>query len=59
VNVDIYSSTCDVLRIFSNRKRKMLRRVFIYCDDVDLMFTHRFAGELLAIEEFNRSDAGV
>jgi hypothetical protein len=31
----------------------------MYCDDVDLMFTHRFAGELLAIEEFNQSDAGV
>jgi hypothetical protein len=59
VDVDIYSSTCDVLRIFSNRSRKMLRRVFMYCDDVDLMFTHRFAGELLAIEEFNQSDAGV
>ena len=59
VDVDIYSSTCDVLRIFSNRSRRMLRRVFMYCDDVDLMFTHRFAGELLAIEEFNKSDAGV
>jgi len=31
----------------------------MYCDDVDLMFTHRFAGELLAIEEFNKSDVGV
>lgn len=59
VDVDIYSSTCDVLRIFSNGGRKMLRRVFMYCDDVDLMFTHRFAGELLAIEEFNKSDVGV
>jgi hypothetical protein len=30
----------------------------MYCDDVDLRFTHRFAGELLAIEEFNCSVAG-
>jgi hypothetical protein len=59
VDVDIYSSTCDVLRIFSYRDRRMLRRVFMYCDDVDLMFTHRFAGELLAIEEFNQSDTQV
>jgi hypothetical protein len=53
VDVDIYSSTRDVLRMFSNPSRKMLRRVFMYWDDVDLMFTHRFAGELLAMEEFN------
>lgn len=59
VDVDIYSSACDVLRLFSDPHRRMLRRVFMYCDDVDLRFTHRFAGELLAIEEFNRSDSGV
>jgi hypothetical protein len=59
VDVDIYSSTRDVLRMFSDPNRRMLRRVFIYCDDVDLMFTHRFAGELLAIEEFNCSNSNV
>ena len=31
----------------------------MYCDDVDLMFTHRFAGELLALDEFNSSNCGV
>ena len=59
VDVDIYSSTCDVLRMFSAHDRRMLRRVFMYFDDVDLMFTHRFAGELLAMDEFNGSNACV
>jgi hypothetical protein len=59
VDVDIYSSTCHVLRMFADPGRRMLRRVYMYCDDVDLPFTHRFAGELLAIDEFNRSNAGV
>jgi hypothetical protein len=53
VDVDIYSSTRDVLRMFSMSERNMLRRVYMYWDDVDLPFTHRFAGELLAMEEFN------
>jgi hypothetical protein len=59
VDVDTYSSCKDVLRMFSDPRRCMLRRVFLYFDDVDLMFNHRFAGELLAMEEFNRADAGV
>jgi hypothetical protein len=59
VDVDIYSSTKDVLQLFANPNRRMLRRVFMYWDDVDLMFTHRFAGELLAMEEFNCSNNGV
>jgi hypothetical protein len=59
VDVDIYSSTRSILQMFSSPERRMLRRVFIYCDDVDLMFTHCFAGELLAIREFNCSNVGV
>jgi hypothetical protein len=59
VDVDIYSSTRDVLWMFSSQNRKMLRRVHMYWDDVDLPFTHRFAGELLAMEEFNCSNCGV
>jgi hypothetical protein len=53
VDVDIYSSTRDILKMFLTPERRMLRRVFMYWDDVDLIFTHRFAGELLAMEEFN------
>jgi hypothetical protein len=33
----------------------MLCRVAMYFDDVDFIFNHRFAGELLAIDEFNRA----
>ncbi len=42
-----------------SRVRHVLRRVYMYCDDVDLPFTHCFAGELLAISEFNCSNAAV
>lgn len=59
IDVDTYSSAKDVLRMFSDPNRRMLRRVFLYFDDVDLMFNHRFAGELFALEEFNRADTGV
>ena len=59
VDVDIYSSTRDVLRLFSLPGRKMLRRVFLYFDDIDLMFTHRFAGEQLAMDEFNCTNPSV
>jgi hypothetical protein len=59
VDVDIYSSTRDILEMFLSQNRRMLRHVYMYCDDVDLMFTHRFAGELLAIEEFNCANYGV
>lgn len=34
----------------------MLRRVPMYFDDTHLFYNHRFAGELLAIEEFNRTN---
>jgi len=54
VDVDLYSSTMQALQIFSTAGAKMLNRAFIYFDDVDLLFTHRFAGELLAIDEFNK-----
>ena len=58
VDVDAYSSTCDVLGMFLETNRRMLRRVFMYFDDIDWIFNHRFAGELLAIREFNsRSEA--
>lgn len=59
VDVDIYSSTRDALWMFSMPSRRMLRRVYMYWDDVDLPFTHRFAGELLAMEEFNCNQHGV
>ncbi|SFQ16239.1 hypothetical protein SAMN05216419_10823 [Nitrosomonas cryotolerans] len=55
-DVDLYSGTKDVLKIFSLPNKKMLRRVFMYFDDIDFVFNHAFAGELLAIQEFNESN---
>jgi len=55
-DVDLYSSTTDVLKILSIPGRKILRRVFMYFDDIDFVFNHRFAGEWLAIEEFNQNN---
>lgn len=55
-DVDLYSSSRDVLRVFSLPGKAMLRRVFMYFDDLDFVFNHRFAGEWLAIDEFNREN---
>jgi hypothetical protein len=52
-DLDLYSSTRDALRIFTLPKRTMLWHVPVYFDDVEFLFNHRFAGELLAIDEFN------
>jgi hypothetical protein len=59
VDVDIYSSTRDLLKMFTLPNKKMLKRVYMYFDDIDLPFTHKFAGELLALNEFNASNAKV
>ncbi len=59
IDVDFYSSTRDALRILSLPNRKTLFRTVIYLDDVETMLYHRFAGELLAVEEFNRDNSGV
>lgn len=62
VDVDLYSSTTAVLELFRGRRRHMLRRSFLYFDDVadpQASFLHRFAGELLAIDEFNASTDDV
>ena len=53
IDLDLYSSTRDALRIFTLPDTAMLRHVPMYFDDINFWFNHRFAGELLAIEEFN------
>ena len=53
MDLDLYSSTQAALQILSLPKKRMLRRVPMYFDDVRYFFNHRFAGELLAINEFN------
>jgi hypothetical protein len=57
--VDLYSSTMSAMQLIATPDRRMLHRVPIYLDDVALMYNHRFAGELLAIEEFNAKNEGV
>ncbi len=52
-DMDLYSSTIAAFQLFSRPDRKMLRRTTLYFDDVDFDCSHRFAGELLAIDEFN------
>ena len=62
IDVDLYSSTVDVLALFAGPDRKMLRRTYLYFDDVAdprATFLHRFAGELLAIDEFNAKNDDV
>lgn len=53
IDLDLYSSTRDALQIFSQPDKKMLWHVPLYFDDIEFIFNHKFAGELLAIREFN------
>jgi hypothetical protein len=59
IDLDLYSSTKDALRILSMPERRMLVHVPVYCDDIDEARGHRFGGELLAIEEFNDENQHV
>lgn len=58
-DLDYYSSTKDAMTMIAGPKRKMLRRTPLYFDDIDFFFNHRFAGELLAIDEFNAANDDV
>jgi len=51
IDLDLYSSTIAALKVLD--LCPILRHIAIYCDDVDLPLCHRWAGELLAIDEFN------
>ncbi len=56
-DLDLYSSTSKALAILESPKSRLLEHVALAFDDVDHARSHRFAGELLAIDEFNaRSD---
>ena len=59
VDVDLYSATQAVLQMFTRPGAKMLLHVPMYFDDVDLFAVHKFAGEMLAIDEFNASQHGI
>ncbi len=59
MDLDFYSSTMSALQILVLPGSCMLHRVPIYLDDVALMYNHRFAGELLAVAEFNAKNGRV
>jgi hypothetical protein len=59
IDLDLYSSTVAALQMLASPNRRMSIHKSIYFDDIYMHGYHRFAGELLAIDEFNRGDAGV
>lgn len=59
IDLDLYSSTRDALRVFLGPGKRMLWHTPMYFDDIDSMFNHRFAGERLAIDDFNASSSYV
>lgn len=59
MDVDLYSSTKRALQVLTLPGRSLLHRTFLYFDDIELDICHRFAGELLAIDEFNRENETI
>jgi hypothetical protein len=59
IDVDLYSSTRDALQVLSLPGKRLLMHLPMYFDDVKRIFNHRFAGELLAIDEFNALNENV
>lgn len=57
VDLDFYRSTVDALKIMDHDVRRYLPRVNVYFDDI--IFTNKYIGELLAIEEFNVSHNSI
>jgi hypothetical protein len=53
IDLDLYSSTRSALQILALPGKRLLRRIPIYFDDVDSSVHHDWAGELMAIKEFN------
>jgi hypothetical protein len=53
IDVDYWSSTVDCLRLFENEALAFLPRMPVYLDDVNNIDHHPYAGELLAVSEFN------
>jgi hypothetical protein len=53
LDVDFYSSSKGALRLFEGRPTGYLPFVTVYVDDLALSTHTRYAGELLAIREFN------
>jgi hypothetical protein len=59
LDLDLYSSTRAALEFLVHPAKRTLRRTILYFDDIDGFEYNKFAGERLAIEEFNRDHAEV
>jgi hypothetical protein len=57
VDVDLYSASRMALRCLLCRPDKYNPAISMYFDDVSFFFANRWAGELLAIAEFNEENA--
>jgi hypothetical protein len=55
-DMDLYSSTTDALRLFTDQRVSTLYHVPAYFDDIESMFNYKDAGELRAINEFNETN---
>jgi hypothetical protein len=53
-DMELYSATREALKILTLPNKRMLRHVPLYFEDISNLFNHKFAGALLAIEEFNQ-----
>jgi hypothetical protein len=54
IDVDYYYSAVSVLQVFESDARHYLPITYIYLDDIELDSHNPSAGELLAVDEFNR-----
>jgi hypothetical protein len=59
MDLDYYSSTTFALQLFASPKRRMLRHAVLYFDDILGLPYNSFAGERLAITEFNAANEAV
>ena len=59
IDVDYWSSTKDCFMLFDDSRLNFLPRTPMYLDDVNNIDHHPFAGELLAVREFNEDHADV
>jgi hypothetical protein len=57
-DLDYYTATACALDIFRSTNRNMLAHVPLYFDDISFFGASAYAGELLAIKEFN-SEQGM
>jgi len=53
IDVDYWSSTLDCFKLFDSSAVRFLPRTPVYLDDVNNIDHHPYAGELLAVSEFN------